>query len=267
MNSNKTFYNDSTSAQGVGNAAGIQLRSSGYSLEQQEPQQGFDQMKATTSSQYTDHHQLPQDQPIHQQLTKYPVAHLSTNDRQISHSHAGAPVTTSGSSSLKWKYFVTNDVQLLDSIEDAKRYIQEVANIWKLQHYQNGKKFVVTLMKAIEQHEKAEVAYDYLNTNEHGEDFYILVIIRQNADKTIDVCYSYQSITLASSRGSGISLSERKSVSWLKQTASQNLNAHTLILKSFSESLSNEQSRGGAGAISMSDYDPHLRALQKSSKK
>ncbi|CAF1208718.1 unnamed protein product [Didymodactylos carnosus] len=270
MSGNRSYNNDSNAALRNDGDDGHHARLSDYPSVQQKQHREADRMGATRSSQYTGQQQLSHHHLGHQQMPQC-APHSSTNDdrdRLISRSHQTAAAVGS-SSPLIWKYTVTNDVQSLYNTEEAKSYTQEVANIWQLQRYQNGIDFVATLMRAIDQREKPEVAYDYLYTNERGEDFYILVIIRKTAD-SVDVCYSYQSITMEERKAAGgILLSERKSVSWLKQTAIKNLNAHTHILKSFTEGSPNEQSRvrGGAAAVSMSGYDPQATACQRGSKK
>ncbi|CAF2933587.1 unnamed protein product, partial [Rotaria sp. Silwood2] len=147
------------------------------------------------------------------------------NGKVISHSQSSRIAVRS---SPKCQYSAMNNVKTLHSIEDAKEYTQDLADIWELKRYQNGKEFVAILLRALDQREHPEIAYYYAFTDAHGGNYYILVIIHKYADR-IEICFSYQEMTLVRGAYSGIALSEHKPISWLKENASQSLEAHMKI--------------------------------------
>ncbi|CAF4495152.1 unnamed protein product [Rotaria sp. Silwood2] len=171
-------------------------------------------------------------------------------------------------SSPKWQYSTTNNVKTLHSIEDAKEYTKDLADIWELQRYQNGKEFVGMLLRALDQREHPEIAYDYAFTNAQGGDYYILVIIRKYADR-IAICSSYQEMTLVSVAYSGVALSEHKLISWLKENASRSLEAHTKVVRSFSANLYTAQTSTISSDVGgdMYCYDSHGNVLQRRGRK
>ncbi|CAF4790505.1 unnamed protein product, partial [Rotaria sp. Silwood2] len=172
------------------------------------------------------------------------------NAKVITHSQS-SPIAAR--SSQKWQYSATNNVKTLHSIEDAKEYTKDLADIWELQRYQNGKELVAILLRALDQQEHPEIAYDYAFTDAQGGDYYILVIIRKYADR-IEICSSYQEMTLANGASSGVALSEHKPISWLKENASRSLEAHTKVVRSFSENLYTPQNNSVSSDVCAGMY-------------
>ncbi|CAF4322085.1 unnamed protein product [Rotaria sp. Silwood2] len=114
------------------------------------------------------------------------------------------------------------------------------------------------LLGALNQREHPEIAYDYAFTDAHGGDYYILVIIRKYADR-IEICSSYQEMTLVSGAYSCVALSERKPISWLKENASRSLEAHTKVVRSCSANLYTAQTNTISSDVvgDMYGYDSH----------
>ncbi|CAF4755027.1 unnamed protein product, partial [Rotaria sp. Silwood2] len=151
---------------------------------------------------------------------------------------------------------------------DAKECTKDLADIWELQRYQNGKEFVAMLLRALDQREHPEIAYYYAFTDAHGGDYYILVIIHKYADR-IEICSSYQEMTLVSGVYSGVALSAHKPISWLKENASRSLETHTKVVRSFSANLYTAQTNTISSDVGgdMHDYDSHGQVLQRRGKK
>ncbi|CAF4711592.1 unnamed protein product, partial [Rotaria sp. Silwood2] len=217
MSSKKTYHSDPSAIDAtaiIGADDTDVVRSSGHPAIQHKQNSECDETFATGS----EHIGLQQSAEAHSYDSLM-------NEKVITHSQSSR---IAARSSPKWQYSTTNNVKTLHSIEDAKEYTKDLADIWELQRYQNGKEFVGMLLRALDQREHPEIAYDYAFTNAQGGDYYILVIIRKYADR-IAICSSYQEMTLVSVAYSGVALSEHKLISWLKENASRSLEAHTKV--------------------------------------
>ncbi|CAF3048511.1 unnamed protein product [Rotaria sp. Silwood2] len=124
------------------------------------------------------------------------------------------------------------------------------------------------LLRALDQREHPEIACDYAFTDAHGGDYYILVIIHKYADR-IEICSSYQDMTLVRDAYSGIALLERKPISWLKENASRSLEAHTKVVRIFSANLYTAQPNTISSDVGgdMYGYNSHGNVLQRRGKK
>ncbi|CAF3444531.1 unnamed protein product [Rotaria sp. Silwood2] len=120
------------------------------------------------------------------------------------------------------------------------------------------------LLRALDQREHPEIACDYAFTDAHGGDYYILVIIHKYADR-IEICSSYQDMTLVRDAYSGIALLERKPISWLKENASRSLEAHTKVVRIFSANLYTAQPNTISSDVGgdMYGYNSHGNVLQR----
>ncbi|CAF3002972.1 unnamed protein product [Rotaria sp. Silwood2] len=135
------------------------------------------------------------------------------------------PNNSQASVQRPWRYTTLNNVKVVYNSQDAKSYIQKMANILEINHHDGSAEFIQQMLRRVDYITKpSDGPFEHTYDGDH-EKCYILVLIETKEDR-IEIGYSYHSITDVisddSSSGDAI-LPGPNTFDWFKTKARESL--------------------------------------------
>ncbi|CAF1273805.1 unnamed protein product [Rotaria sp. Silwood1] len=145
------------------------------------------------------------------------VEHLSKN--QISPKNYAVPTQR------PWRYTTINNVKVVYNIQDAKSYIQKMADNLEINQHSGSSEFIQSMLQTVQSISKpSDGPFEHIFDGAH-EKCYILVLIQTKVDR-IEIGYSYHSITDVASNDSAsgdVVMPSANTFDWFKAKARESL--------------------------------------------
>lgn len=158
-----------------------------------------------------------------------PVANFPSHQSFNGHSHTKhqplSPNQYQTFAQHPWRYTNLNNIKVVYNAQDAKAYIQNIADIWDIKKQPGGADFIGKLLQRVDHITKdTEPPFEFYLDQNH-EICYILVLI-QTKDTRVEIGYSYHYMTNEMSNNGSMQdhiLAERKEIKWFRERARESL--------------------------------------------